>query len=94
MPKLLSVQAKPGYRLWLAYDDGAEGEVDVSGLVGRGVFAAWRDQAFFDDVELSGAGARAWRDSIDLCPDALYLELTGRAVEQRFPGLRRAASDA
>lgn len=94
MPKLVSIQAKSGYHLSLVYDDGTTGEIDLSDLVGRGVFAAWQDPAFFAAAELSEAGAPAWGDSIDLCPDALYLELTGQSAEQLFPGIRRAASDA
>lgn len=94
MPKLLELRPLPGYRLWLRYADGAEGEVDLSGLVGKGVFAAWTTPSDFEKVRLSDYGAPAWTDSIDLCPDALYLELTGRSAEEVFPALRRASANA
>ena len=41
MPKLLAVRPLPNYHLWLQYDDGTTGEVDLSDLAGRGVFEAW-----------------------------------------------------
>jgi hypothetical protein len=41
MLRPLDVKALPGHRLWLRYSDGTEGEVDLSHLVGRGVFTIW-----------------------------------------------------
>ena len=45
MPKPVQVKALANYRVWLRYDDGAEGTVDLSDLAGRGVFKAWDDAA-------------------------------------------------
>lgn len=76
------------YRLSLRYEDGVEGEVDLSDLAGRGVFVAWRDKAFFHAVRIDEAGAIVWGEDIDLCPDALYLRLTGKAPEEIFPKVK------
>jgi hypothetical protein len=94
MHKILEVKALPGYKLWLRYADGIEGTVDLSGLVGRGVFAPWKDTREFERVRLTEYGAPAWGDLVDLCPDALYLEITGQQPQEIFPSLRRASSDA
>jgi hypothetical protein len=94
MPRLLDVRPLPGYRLWLRYADGVEGDVDLSRLVGQGVFSSWAVPSAFEQVRLSEYGAPVWGDSIDLCPDALYLELTGRSAEDVFPALRRVSADA
>ena len=88
------VEARGGYRIWLRYSDGVDGEVDLAHLAGRGVFAGWRDRAFFEAVRLTEAGAIAWGDDIELCPDALYMDLTGKAVEEVMPGARPVAADA
>lgn len=82
-----AVQASPldGFRLWLQYEDGIEGIVDLSDLAGRGVFEAWSDRSIFDAVTVSESGAIAWPGEIDLCPDALYIRLTGRQAEEIFP---------
>ena len=94
MPNVTFVEPRPGYRLWLRYDDGAEGEVDLSYLAGRGVFQAWKRPGFFESVYVGPLGGVTWGDDIDLCPDALYLRLTDKTPEEIFPNLRRAPVDA
>jgi hypothetical protein len=84
MPRLISIRALPGFRLWLEYSDGICGEVDLSHLVGKGVFGAWRQPGLFESVRLGDHGAVEFSDSLDLCPDALYLTLTGKSVEEVF----------
>ncbi len=81
MVRPLSVRALPNHRIWLRYNDGAEGEVDLSDIAGKGVFAAWGDPAVFDAVRLGTHGAIEWPGDLDLCPDAMYLRLTGRSVD-------------
>lgn len=88
------VEPRDGYRIWLRYSDGVSGEVDLCDLAGRGVFAAWKDRSFFETVHLSEAGAIAWGEDIDLCPDALYMQLTGKSVEDVMPGARAMVADA
>ena len=73
MAKLISVAPFSGYKLQLKFADGVEGEVDLSHLVGKGVFSAWADVAAFDAVALGDHGEVRWNDDIDLCADALYL---------------------
>jgi hypothetical protein len=38
--KIVACAPKPNYRVWIRFDDGIEGEVDLSYLVGQGVFEA------------------------------------------------------
>jgi hypothetical protein len=89
MIKPLLVKALPNYRVYLKYSDGAEGEVDLSDLVGQGVFEAWRDYRFFEQVHLGHGRQIRWSDEIELCPDTLYMRLTGKAPEELFPKLKR-----
>ena len=91
MARIRSATPLPGYRLRLRFDDGAEGVVDLSGMVGKGVFASWKDPAAFARVSVDPeTGTVAWPDGIDLCPDALHHEVTGAplpgAVPQTAPG--------
>ena len=94
MARPVEVKALPNFRIWLRYDDGIHGEVDLSDLAGRGVFAAWKDQAFFNAVRLTTHGAIEWGTDIDICPDAMYLRLTGKSPEEVFPTLASMHADA
>lgn len=94
MPKPTAVKPLADFRIWLRYDDGTEGEVDLSDLAGRGVFTAWDDPGVFAAVRLGSHGAVEWGSEIDLCPDALYLRLTGKAPEDLFPTLKSIPADA
>jgi len=88
MKRISKVKTLPGYRLNLEFDDGVQGVVDVSDNVGKGVFALWRDPAAFDQVAIGSSGELVWGDRIDLCPDALYLKVTGKKPKDLFPALR------
>ena len=94
MKKATDVRALDGYRIWLRFADGAEGEIDLSDLAGRGVFRAWGNRQVFESVRVDEVGAIAWDGEIDLCPDALYLQLTGKAVDEVFPLLKNTPVDA
>jgi hypothetical protein len=94
MNKISKVKVLPEYRLHLEFEDGAIGTVDLAENVGKGVFAAWRDPCFFEQVAIGSAGELMWGDKIDLCPDALYLKVTGKKPEDLFPTLRNLPDHA
>jgi hypothetical protein len=66
----------------------------VSDLAGRGVFKPWKDVTFFESVHIASHGAVVWGEDLELCPDALYLKLTGKSAESVFPRLSKAEVDA
>jgi len=94
MRKISKVKALQGYRLGLEFDDGVSGTVDLSYLVGKGVFALWGDRPAFERVRIGSSGELVWGDQIDLCPDALYLKATGKKPEDVFPALRHEPTRA
>jgi hypothetical protein len=75
MFKPIAVKALPGYKLWVKYSDGVEGQVDLSYLVGKGVFSLWNDENLFKKVYIGSGGEIAWSDEIDLCPDSIYMKI-------------------
>ena len=89
-----AVEAREGYRIWLSFSDGAEGEVDLSHLAGNGVFLVWNDRACFESVHLTSYGAIAWTRDAELCADALYMQMTGSSVEELMPNRRPLGVDA
>lgn len=92
--KITKAQPLDGFRVRLRFDDGTEGIADLSHLAGRGVFEAWRTDGVFDQVAVTSVGALEWPGEIDLCPDSLYLQVTGRRPEELFPSLRPQLSHA
>ena len=94
MKKIFKVTVLPGYRLELEFDDGVSGIVNLSEDVGKGVFALWRDPLAFNQVRIGSSGELCWGDRIDLCPDALYLKVTGKKPEDIFPALREQPTHA
>jgi hypothetical protein len=88
MNRVTKVRARPGYRLWVRFDDDSEGEIDLSHLVGKGVFERWADPGEFERVFVDpDTRTVAWPGGIDLCPDSLYEDVTG-TVNERLHGLQ------
>jgi len=85
----IEVKALPNYKLWVKYSDGVEGEVDLSHLVGKGVFCLWNDYRAFQRVYIGSGNELAWSDKIDLCPDSIYMKLTNKTPEELFPNLKK-----
>jgi hypothetical protein len=82
MRRPTKVEAISGFRLRLTYPDGVEGVIDLSGDVGRGVFAPLADETFFRTVHLGQFGQIAWSEEIEICPDAAYREIAGKTATQ------------
>jgi hypothetical protein len=94
MHTITRVEALEDYRISASFADGTSGVIDLSSLVGRGVFAAWEDYAEFRKISVGETGELTWPSGLDLCPDALYLKLTGKKPEEEFPVLQHELSYA
>ncbi len=78
----VSVRALDGYKIWIKFSDGNEGEIDLTRFAGDGVFKDWEDRSRFENVSISPSGFISWGNEIDLCPESLYSELTGKTWHQ------------
>lgn len=77
MHAITEVKPLEDYRIWIRFADGTQGEVDLSDLVGKGVFATWKNPDEFRKVFIdSESHTLAWPGGIDLAPDALYQDIT------------------
>ena len=84
------VKPLPGYKIWIEYEDGESGEIDLSHLAGKGVFKAWDEPGHFEKVHISPHRTIAWDENIDMCADFAYMELTGKTLEDVMPGMIQA----
>ncbi len=77
--KIVACKPRPHYWVWIRFDDGLEGEVDLSDLVGKGVFEAWESVDFFNQVRVDPkTDTLAWGDEIDLDPYVLREQLEAK----------------
>ena len=94
MNRITRVTPLAGYQLRLVFENGTEGVADVSGLVGRGLFASLVDDDVFQSVQIGSGGELVWRNELDLCADSLYLRITGQSPADVFPALKHEAKIA
>ena len=83
------VEPRDGLKIWLEFNDGVSGELDMSHLKGKGVFKAWDDREFFEGVHINEeGGCVCWGCppgsdmELDIAPDTGYARLLGITREQ------------
>ncbi|HBL11527.1 MAG TPA: DUF2442 domain-containing protein [Cyanobacteria bacterium UBA11162] len=71
---IVAVKPLDGYQLWLRFEDGVEGVVDISQVISfSGIFAPLQDLAYFAQVQIHPElGTIVWQNGADLDPDVLY----------------------
>ena len=78
------LEARPcgGHRLWLRFEGGAEGEVDLAPvLTFTGVLAPLEDAGYFASVRVNPElGTVCWPNGADLDPVVLWALVTGQPV--------------
>ncbi|MBI3609550.1 MAG: DUF2442 domain-containing protein [Nitrospirae bacterium] len=80
MLKIIDVRPLPGFKIRVKFQDGVEGQVDLSDLAGKGVFSKWKEPGFFESVFIDKESHTvAWPGGIDLSPESLYAEITGKS---------------
>lgn len=83
-PVIIEARALPRYRVWVRFADGVRGEVDLSHLVGRGLFARWRRPGEFERLAVDPeAGTIVWPGGLDVAPDALHERLASGSPVSR-----------
>ena len=79
---VVAVKPLGGYRVYLRFQDGLEGELDLSRLIEfTGVFAMLRHEAEFEKVRVDPeSGTIVWPNGADLDPVVLYSAVSGNPV--------------
>jgi hypothetical protein len=77
---VIEARVTGGYRVFLRFEDGIQGEVDLSTLVVfEGVFAPLRDPARFAELRVAPhSGTIEWPNGADIAPETLYAALVGQ----------------
>src|SRR5688572_14487009 len=70
--RIVACKPLPNYHIWIRFDDGLEGDVDLNHLVGKGIFEAWNSIVFFNQVRVDPVSDTViWGEDIDLDPYVL-----------------------
>lgn len=79
MQRLRKVEARPGHRLYVEFEDGACGVVDLADRLFGPMFEPLADPELFGRVTIDEFGAVSWPNGADLAPDALRRALAVEA---------------
>jgi hypothetical protein len=69
IPHVESAHPLGGHRVWLRFDDGVEGEIDLAGELGGEVFEPLRDPAYFAGFRVDDT--LVWPNGADFAPEFL-----------------------
>ena len=75
-PHLIDARLVGDHRLWLSYDDGRQGEVDLSNELSGEVFEPLKDREFFKRFTLNpDFHTLQWPNGADFAPEFLLSKL-------------------
>ncbi|NEU71432.1 DUF2442 domain-containing protein [Hassallia byssoidea VB512170] len=79
---IVVVEPRENYQLYIRFEDGVEGIVDISNLIKfTGVFEPLQDEEYFGMVELNHElGTIQWQSGADLDPDVLYALISKQPI--------------
>jgi len=79
---VVSAVYRGGHKIEVTFDDGKKGVIDFVKYLRRGgVFERFKDMDFFRSFTINQElGILTWGDEIDIAPETLYAEATGRPL--------------
>lgn len=79
IPSIEDVKLAGDYRIWLRFQDGVEGELNLECELWGEVFEPLKQKSVFKSISLnSELGTIAWPNGADFAPDFLYRRLFDR----------------
>ena len=73
-PHIIKAEYLDGYRIWVRFRDGTEGEVDLVNEIDGTVFAPLKDIGFFKEFTLEG-NTLTWPNGAEFAPDFIHSSL-------------------
>jgi hypothetical protein len=81
MIKVLEARVVTGFTVWLRFDDGTEGRVDLTSELHGPVFEALRDPGYFAQLRVDPElDTLAWPNGADFAPEFLYEQVKRTAA--------------
>lgn len=82
IPLLKNASPRKHYKLFVEFEDGINGIIDLSAWKEKSAFAFWNDENNFKKFKITEDRKLEWSDKIDMDPDAFYLKLTGKTFDE------------
>ncbi len=83
MLRITEARAVDNKAIFLAFSDGMKGTLDLSDLLGRGVFRKLKEPGFLKKLYVDPeSGTIAWPGGLDLDPVVLYSKISHRPIEE------------
>ena len=82
MRRVVEARHAGGYKIWLRFDDGVEGEADFSGELWGPVFEPLKEVEYFKRFFID-FDTLAWPNGADVCPSVLYATIVESAASNR-----------
>ena len=82
MHRIISCCANDDYSLWLHFEDGVKGVINLHDLVGVGIFGAWKDIEIFKKISIDPIKETVtWKGGINLDSNVLHEYLASKDQE-------------
>lgn len=76
IPRITGMKYISGYKVWLQFADGKEGEVDLQDEIWGEVFEPLKQQEYFKTIRLDRElNTIRWENGADFAPEFLYRKL-------------------
>ena len=76
IPNVIEARHVQDYRVWLRFQDGTEGEIDLKDELWGEIFEPLKDLSFFKTLRVDPElHTIVWRNGADLAPEFLYQRL-------------------
>ncbi len=80
IPEITDAKSLGGFRVWIRFQGGLQGNVDLSGYSTFGpVFEPLAEESFFKKFTIQG-GTLAWPNGADIAPERLYELVSTKSI--------------
>jgi hypothetical protein len=83
MLEVTKARYEQGYKIWIEFNDGTSGIIDLSDVLWGPIFEPLKDIKLFKRFFISDIlHTIAWENDADLAPEYLYEKLAGQRVQR------------
>ena len=73
---LVNAEARCGQTVWVRFDDGSKGEIDISPYIAESSWELEEAERLFEDkVSIAPWGMLVWEGKVEICPIQLYQQV-------------------